>query len=71
MIMVAPFGPPLLSATQHSRLLRDARKRRGLPQTELGARPGLRQKWVSHPEDHAVELSVKQLLSRCTVMGWN
>jgi HTH-type transcriptional regulator/antitoxin HipB len=50
-------------------MLRVARKRRGLTQAEVGARLGLSQNRVSHLEGHADELSVKQLLTWCAVVG--
>lgn len=61
--------PPLLTATQLGQLLRAARKQRGLTQAEVGARLGLSQNRVSHLEGHADELSVKQLLTWCAVVG--
>ena len=60
---------PLLTATQLGHLLRAARKQRGLTQAEVGARLGLSQNRVSHLEGHADELSVKQLLTWCAVVG--
>ena len=60
---------PLLTATQLGLLLRAARKQRSLTQTEVGARLGLSQNRVSHLEGHADELSVKQLLTWCAVVG--
>ena len=60
---------PLLTATQLGQLLRAARKQRGLTQAEVGARLGLSQNRVSHLEGHADELSVKQLLTWCAVVG--
>ena len=60
---------PLLTAAQLGHLLRAARKQRGLTQAEVGARLGLSQNRVSHLEGHADELSVKQLLTWCAVVG--
>lgn len=60
---------PLLTATQLGLLLRAARKQLGLTQAEVGARLGLSQNRVSHLEGHADELSVKQLLTWCAVVG--
>jgi HTH-type transcriptional regulator/antitoxin HipB len=60
---------PLLTAIQLGRLLRAARKQRGLTQADVGARLGLSQNRVSHLEGHADELSVKQLLTWCAVVG--
>ncbi|MFM2118904.1 MAG: hypothetical protein RL722_372 [Pseudomonadota bacterium] len=59
----------LFTAPQLGLLLRAARKRRGLTQAEVGARLGLSQNRVSHLEGHADELSVKQLLTWCAVVG--
>ena len=61
--------PPLLTAAQLGQLLRSARKRGGLTQAEVGARLGLSQNRVSHLEAHADELSFKQLLTWCAVVG--
>jgi HTH-type transcriptional regulator/antitoxin HipB len=60
---------PLLTATQLGQLLRAARKQRSLTQAEVGARLGLSQNRVSHLEGHSDELSVKQLLTWCAVVG--
>lgn len=60
---------PLLTTTQLGQLLRAARKRRGLTQAAVGARLGLSQNRVSHLEGHADELSAKQLLTWCAVVG--
>ena len=60
---------PLLTTTQLGQLLRAARKQRGLTQAKVGARLGLSQNRVSHLEGHAEELSVKQLLTWCAVVG--
>ena len=60
---------PLLTATQLGQLLRAARKQRGLTQAEVGARLSLSQNRVSHLEGHADDLSVKQLLTWCAVVG--
>lgn len=59
----------LLTATQLGLLLRAARKQRGLTQAQVGARLGLSQNRVSHLEGHADELSVRQLLIWCAVVG--
>jgi HTH-type transcriptional regulator/antitoxin HipB len=67
--MPAPATYLLLTATQLGQLLRTARKRRGLTQAQVGARLGLSQNRVSHLEGHADELSVKQLLTWCAVVG--
>jgi HTH-type transcriptional regulator/antitoxin HipB len=67
--MTPAASHPLLTATQLAQLLRAARKQRGLTQAEVGARLGLSQNRVSHLEGHADELSVKQLLTWCAVVG--
>jgi len=67
--MVTSTAQPLLTATQLGQLLRAARKQRGLTQAEVGARLGLSQNRVSHLEGHADELSAKQLLTWCAVVG--
>jgi len=67
--MIPSATYPLLTATQLGQLLRAARKRRGLTQAEVGARLGLSQNRVSHLEGHPDELSVKQLLIWCAVVG--
>jgi HTH-type transcriptional regulator/antitoxin HipB len=58
-----------LTAAQLSQSLRTARKRRGLTQAEVAARLGLSQNRVSHLESHTEELSLKQLLTWCGVVG--
>ena len=60
---------PLLTAGQLGQLLRAARKRQGLTQADVGVRLGLSQNRVSHLEGHADELSVKQLLTWCAIVG--
>lgn len=65
----ASMAQPLLTAQQLGQLLRAARKQRGLTQAEVGARLGLSQNRVSHLESHADELSIKQLLTWCAVVG--
>ena len=64
-----PAAHLLLTATQLGLLLRAARKQRGLTQAKVGARLGLSQNRVSHLEGHADELSVRQLLTWCAVVG--
>jgi HTH-type transcriptional regulator/antitoxin HipB len=65
----APAAQPLLTAFQLGQLLRAARKQRGLTQAKVAARLGLSQNRVSHLEAHADELSVRQLLTWCAVVG--
>jgi HTH-type transcriptional regulator/antitoxin HipB len=50
-------------------LLRSARKRRKLTQAQVAARLGLSQNRVSHLELHPEELSLKQMLGWCSVVG--
>ncbi len=64
-----PNTHPLLTATQLGQLLLEARKRHALTQAEVAARLGLSQNRVSRLERHADELSVKQLLTWCAVVG--
>jgi HTH-type transcriptional regulator / antitoxin HipB len=67
--MVGPVTQTLLTAHQLGQLLRTARKQNGLTQAAAGARLGLSQNRVSHLENHADEISVKQLLTWCAVVG--
>jgi HTH-type transcriptional regulator/antitoxin HipB len=68
MSLVRP-SHPLVTALQLSQLLRAARKRRRLTQAAVGARLGLSQNRVSYLEQHPEDLSYKQLLSWCAVVG--
>ncbi|MFC0397739.1 helix-turn-helix domain-containing protein [Paraburkholderia rhizosphaerae] len=63
-----PFQP-LMTALQLGQLLKSARKRRKFTQTEVAARLGLSQNRVSYLEQHPDELSFRQLLSWCAVVG--
>lgn len=68
--MSSPAPPqPLITALQLGQLLKSARRQRGLTQAEVGGRLGLSQNRISHLESHAEELSLKQLLSWCAVLG--
>ena len=67
--MDPPSFDPLVTATQLGQWLRAARKRRGLTQAEVAARLGLSQNRISHLEAHADELSLRQLLTWCAVVG--
>lgn len=60
---------PLITAMQLGQLLKSARKRRKLTQTAVAARLGLSQNRVSYLELHPDELSLKQLLAWCAVVG--
>lgn len=60
---------PLITAPQLGQLLKSARKRRKLTQTNVAARLGLSQNRVSYLELHAEDISVRQLLTWCAVVG--
>lgn len=66
-----PIGKPqtLVTAMQLGQLLKAARKRRKLTQTEVASRLGLSQTRVSYLELHVDELSFTQLLAWCAVVG--
>lgn len=68
-VIATSAAQPLLTAIQLGQLLRTARKQKGLTQAEVGARLSLSQNRVSHLEGHADEISVKQLLTWCAVVG--
>jgi HTH-type transcriptional regulator/antitoxin HipB len=59
----------LLTASQLGQLLKAARKHRKLTQAEVAARLSLSQNRVSYLEHHPDELSFKQLLAWCAVVG--
>lgn len=63
--------PPacLISALQLGQLLKNARKRQKLTQAQVAARLALSQNRVSHLERHAGEISFRQLLAWCAVIG--
>lgn len=71
MLYMNPPARPqaLVTALQLGQLLRSARKQRKLTQAEVAGRLGLSQNRVSHLELHAGELSFKQLLAWCAVVG--
>jgi len=60
---------PLLSADQLGQILRAARKHAKLTQAAVAARLNLSQNRVSYLELHPEELSFKQLLTWCAVLG--
>lgn len=68
-VSAAPASQTLVTALQLGQLLRAARKRRQLTQADVGARLGLSQNRVSHLELHPEELSFKQLIAWCAVVG--
>lgn len=59
----------LITAAQLGQLLKSARKRRKLTQAYVAARLGLSQNRVSYLELHAEDISVRQLLTWCAVIG--
>lgn len=65
----APVSQLTITTTQLGQLLLSARKRRKLTQTAVAHRLGLSQNRISHLEQHPDEISVKQLLSWCSVIG--
>ncbi len=68
--MVLILAPQkLMSALQLGQLLKSARKRRKLTQAQVGTRLGLSQNRISHLEQHPEELSFRQLLGWCAVVG--
>ncbi|WP_038497341.1 helix-turn-helix domain-containing protein [Janthinobacterium agaricidamnosum] len=65
----APASQLIITTPQLGQLLLSARKRRKLTQTAVAHRLGLSQNRISHLEQHPDEISVKQLLSWCSVIG--
>lgn len=64
-----PSSQSLVTALQLGHLLKSARTHRKLTQAEVAGRLGLSQNRVSHLEHHPEELSLKQLLAWCAVVG--
>lgn len=58
----------LLTAAQLGQLLVATRKRHKLTQAAVASRVGLSQNRISYLEQHAEEISFKQLLSWCSVL---
>jgi HTH-type transcriptional regulator/antitoxin HipB len=58
----------LVTAAQLGQLLVSTRKRHQLTQAAVASRVGLSQNRISHLEKHPDEISVKQLLSWCSVL---
>lgn len=58
----------LLTASQLGQLLISTRKRHKLTQAAVANRVGLSQNRISYLENHADEISVRQLLSWCAVL---
>jgi HTH-type transcriptional regulator/antitoxin HipB len=59
----------LVTALQLGALLKSARKQSKLTQTNVAVRLGLSQNRISYLEQHPDELSFKQLLTWCAVVG--
>lgn len=59
----------LVTSTQLGQLLKSARKRLNMTQSQVASRIGLSQNRVSHLEQHPDELSFKQLLAWSAVVG--
>ena len=66
---VQPAAQPLVTAVQLGQLLKAARNRRKLSQASVASRLGLSQNRVSYLELHPDEISFKQLLAWCSVVG--
>lgn len=64
----SPVAHLLLTAPQLGQLLVSTRKRRKLTQTAVAHRVGLSQNRISYLEKHPDEISVRQLLSWCSVL---
>jgi len=64
----APLSYLLLTAAQLGQLLVSTRKRRKLTQAAVAARVGLSQNRISYLENHADEISVRQLMSWCAAL---
>ena len=64
-----PQPHPLVTALQLGQLLKAARKSRKLTQADVAGRLGLSQNRISYLEQHPDELSFKQLLGWCAVVG--
>ena len=64
-----PASQLVITTPQLGQLLLSTRKRHKLTQTAVANRLGLSQNRISHLEQHPDEISVKQLLSWCSVIG--
>ena len=67
--MPRPPSHSVVTALQLGQLLKAARTRRKLTQAAVASRLGLSQNRVSYLERHPEELSFKQLLGWCAVVG--
>jgi HTH-type transcriptional regulator/antitoxin HipB len=68
MSLILP-SQPVVTAMQLGQSLKAARKRSKLTQANVAARLSLSQNRVSYLEHHPDELSFRQLLSWCAVVG--
>lgn len=64
-----PASQLIITTPQLGQLLLSTRKRHKLTQTAVAQRLGLSQNRISHLEQHPDEISVKQLLIWCSVIG--
>ncbi|MBB3182066.1 transcriptional regulator [Variovorax sp. Sphag1AA] len=67
--MAALPAQTLVSGDQLGQMLRSTRKRLKLTQTAIGAKLNLSQNRVSYLELHPEEMSFKQLLTWCSMLG--
>jgi HTH-type transcriptional regulator/antitoxin HipB len=65
---IVPTSQLLLTAPQLGQLLVSTRKRHKLTQAAVASRVGLSQNRISHLEQHPDEISIRQLLSWCSVL---
>lgn len=66
---ILSFEQPLVTALQLGQLLKAARKSQKLTQEDIAGRLGLSQTRISYLERNPGELSFKQLLSWCSMVG--
>jgi HTH-type transcriptional regulator/antitoxin HipB len=68
-MVFAPDSRIVFTTAHLGQLLAATRKLRKLTQAAVATRVGLSQNRISHLEKHPDEISVKQLLSWCAVLG--
>jgi len=68
-VRAPPATQPLVTGLQLGQLLKAARNRRKLSQASVAIRLGLSQNRISYLELHPDEISFKQLLAWCSVIG--
>ena len=68
-MVFAPDSRIVFTTAHLGQLLVATRKLRKLTQAAVATRVGLSQNRISHLEKHPDEISVKQLLSWCAVLG--